>query len=273
VVILGTPAEEGGGGKIYMIQRGALEGVDMAMMIHPADAELDTFNAIAVHELHCEFHGEPSHAAAAPERGRNALDAAVAAYNNVAMLRQHIAIHERIHGIFTHGGDKPNVVPHRAAQTWYVRSGTRDSLQELEPRFLACIEAGAAATGCTVDHHWATPAYDDLVDVPSLLDVYRGHQAARGREVEPAATRPSFIGSTDMGNVSHEVPSIHPMLRVAPDGVSIHTPGFAGFARGPEGDAAVVDGAVVLAKMAVEVFTDPSLLARATAEHRAATGR
>jgi len=270
VVVLGTPAEEGGGGKIHMIDRGALDGVDVAMMVHPADAELDSFKAIAVHELHCEYHGVASHAAAAPEKGRNALDAAVAAYVNVAMLRQHIGIDERIHGIFTHGGDKPNVVPHRAAQAWYVRSGTRASLQDLEPRFLACIEAAAEATGCTVEHRWVTPAYDDLVDIPALLDRYRQHQAGRGRIVEPAASRPSFMGSTDMGNVSHEVPSVHPMVRVAPDGVSIHTPDFAGFARGPEGDAAVIDGAVALARLAVDVFTDPSLLTSARAEHRAA---
>jgi amidohydrolase len=244
-----------------MIERGALEGVDVAMMVHPADAELDSFRAIAVHELHCDFHGVPAHAAAAPERGRNALDAAVATYQNVAMLRQHIGVDERIHGIFTHGGDKPNVVPHRASQAWYVRSGTRESLRALEPRFLACIEAGALATGCTVDHRWVTSPYDDMVDVPALLERYRDHQAVRGRTVDPVATRPSFIGSTDMGNVSHEVPSIHPMMRVAPDGVSIHTPEFAGFARGPEGDAAVIDGAVALASVAVDVFADATLRA------------
>ena len=273
VVFLRPPAEEGGGGKITMIDRGALDGIDLALMIHPADAELDSFRAIAVHELHCEFHGVASHAAAAPEHGRNALDAAVAAYQNVAALRQHIGGDERIHGIFTHGGDKPNVVPHRAAQSWYVRSGSITSLEELEPRFLACLEAGALAAGCTVDHRWVAPPYDSLVDIPSLKERYRVHQEARGRTVLPVESRPQLMGSTDMGNVSHLVPSLHPMVQVSPDGVAIHTPEFAGFARGPEGDRAVVDGAVALASLVVDLFVDASLREDARAQFEAASAR
>ncbi len=266
VVVLGTPAEEGGGGKILMIERGALEGIDAAMMIHPADADLDSFNAIAVHHLDCEFHGRAAHAAAAPEQGRNALDAAVLAYQNVAALRQHITGRERIHGIFTMGGDKPNIVPHRAAQSWYVRSGTRASLQELEPRFLACLEAGALAAGCTLEHRWVSSPYDDLVHVASLSDAYGRHLATRGRTSEPASTRPSLMGSTDMGNVSHVVPSMHPMIRVAPDGVSIHTEAFAEYTGGPEGDRAVVDGAIAMAATMVELWSDASLLRGAREE-------
>ena len=260
VVILGTPAEEGGGGKIAMMERGALVGIDAAMMVHPADADLDSFHAIAVHELHCEFHGAAAHAAAAPHRGRNALDAAVAAYTNVAMLRQHIESNERIHGIFTHGGDKPNIVPHRSAMAWYVRSGTASSLLDLEPRFIDCIEAGALATGCTVDHHWVSPPYDDLVVIPSFARRYADNAATRGRTVAPWTGRMDLMGSTDMGNVSHVVPSIHPMIAVAPPGVAIHTPAFAEHTAAPEGDRAVIDGAVAMARTVVDLWCDATLM-------------
>src|SRR5688500_7803211 len=122
LVILGTPAEEGGGGKELLVQRGAFDGVDAAMMVHPAGADLVLMNVIAIHQMKVRYHGEAAHAAAFPHKGRNALDAAVLGYMNIAALRQHIKPSERIHGIFTHGGDKPNIVPSFAAAEWYVRS-------------------------------------------------------------------------------------------------------------------------------------------------------
>ncbi|MET0737571.1 MAG: amidohydrolase, partial [Acidimicrobiales bacterium] len=124
VVVLGSPAEEGGGGKVFLEERGALDGLDAAMMIHPADGDLQAMNVIAIQQVHVEYHGQAAHAAAFPHRGRNALDAAVLGYMNVAALRQHIRPTERIHGVFTDAGDKPNIVPKYAAAEWYVRSPT-----------------------------------------------------------------------------------------------------------------------------------------------------
>lgn len=252
VRIIGTPAEEGGGGKEFLIRAGAFEGVDAAMMVHPADRDLPTMRAIAIQRLEVTYHGVASHAAAAPELGRNALDAAVLGYVNVAALRQHIGDGERIHGIFTEAGEKPNIVPRRAAAEWYVRSDTTGSLAALQPRVLACLEAGAHAAGCSMDHTWQDPAYADLVDDPWLLAAWVANATALGRPPLDPAEVGHVVGSTDMGNVSHLVPSIHPMLQVAPRGVSIHTPEFAGFARGPEGDRAVVDGAVLMAHTALD---------------------
>ncbi len=266
VVVLGTPAEEGGGGKVLMIERGAFDGVTAALMVHPADADLDSFHAIAVHELRCEYHGRAAHAAAAPEHGRNALDAAVLGYVNVAALRQHIASDERVHGIITHGGDKPNVVPAYAASQWYVRSPTRTSLALLEPRVEAALTAGAAAAGCEMTSEWPNPAYDELLSVPSLDAVYAHHAARRGRRVHPKSSAPRFVGSTDMGNVSHVVPSIHPMVAVAPPGVAIHTEEFALSARGTGGDRGVLDGAYALAATVAEVWSDAALRTHALAE-------
>ena len=243
VRILGTPAEEGGGGKVFMIRRGAFDGVDAAVMVHPADPDLPSIHAIAIHELHVAYTGVAAHAAAAPEKGRNALDAAVLGYVNVAALRQHIRPDERVHGIFTHAGDKPNIVPRSAAAEWYVRSTDLTSLESLKARVLDCLRAGALAAGVTMEHAWRDPAYADLVDDPWLLERWTVHSTALGRPPQDPDVVGAVVGSTDMGNVSHEVPSIHPMIAVAPPGVSIHTPEFARHAGGPAGDRAVMDGA------------------------------
>ncbi|MFZ4518891.1 MAG: M20 family metallopeptidase [Microthrixaceae bacterium] len=252
VRIIGTPAEEGGGGKEFLIRAGAFDGVDAAMMVHPADRDLPTMRAIAIQELNVTYEGRASHAAAAPELGRNALDAAVLGYVNVAALRQHIGTGERVHGIFTDAGEKPNIVPRRAAAQWYVRSDTLDSLAELKQRVLSCLEGGATASGCTMEHTWKDPAYADMVDDPWLMAAWAANAADLDRTPLDPAVVGDVVGSTDMGNVSHLVPSIHPMLAVAPAGVSIHTPEFAAFARGPEGDRAVLDGAVLMARTAID---------------------
>lgn len=250
--ILGTPAEEGGGGKVFLLRRGAFEGVDAALMVHPADRDLTTMSTVAIQQLDAAYSGVASHAAAAPHLGRNALDAAVLGYVNVAALRQHIAPDERVHGIFTHGGDAPNVVPRNAASRWYVRSRDLEGLEALKERVLACLDAGATAAGCAMEHHWKDPAYAELVEDPWLLARWAEHATALGRPPADPAQAGGVLGSTDMGNVSQVVPSIHPMLAVAPLGVSIHTPEFARYARGPAGDSAVLDGAVAMARTVVD---------------------
>jgi amidohydrolase len=266
VVVLGTPAEEGGGGKILMAERGAFDGVDAAMMVHPADADLTTMTTLAIQQLHVTYRGVASHAAAFPEQGRNALDAAVLGYNKVAALRQHIRPDERIHGIFVKGGDKPNIVPAVASQHWYVRSPTVERLDALEERVLACLAAGAAAAGCDFDHEWVERPYADLVDNETLVDTYVANAQRIGRRPGPPDPRHQVVGSTDMGNISHLVPSIHPMIKVASAGVAIHTPAFAEFAASDAGDRAVVDGAKSMALTIADLWSDPSLLEAARGE-------
>ena len=268
VVILGTPAEEGGGGKELLVQRGALEGVDAAMMVHPAGADLSRMDVIAIHQMKVRYHGQAAHAAAFPHKGRNALDAAVLGYINVAALRQHIRPNERIHGIISNGGDKPNIVPRFAAAEWYVRSPTLTSLERLKPRFLACLEAGAQAAGCEMEIEWQDPAYADMVDNATMLDLYRANIGSTGRTViEPREDGPQVVGSTDMGNVSYVVPSIHPMIKAAPVHVSIHTPEFTEYAVSEDGDKAVVDGAKAMAMTIADLWLQPDVLARAKDEH------
>ncbi len=271
VSILGTPAEEGGGGKVFMIRQQAFAGIDAAMMVHPAGAELRSMSTIAIQQCLVTYTGESAHAAAAPEKGRNALDAAVLGYVNVAALRQHILPTERIHGVFTDGGDKPNIVPSRAQTCWYVRSPSVDGLAVLKGRVERCLEAGAMASGCELEIEWIDPAYSDMVDIDAMVDLYAANAARLGRTVRDPAVAGAVVGSTDMGNVSYEVPSIHPIIQAADDGVAIHTPDFARFAAGEQGDRAVLDGAKAMAWTIADLWLAPGALDAARHEHRERT--
>lgn len=261
VVILGTPAEEGGGGKVLMMEHGALDGVDAAMMVHPAGADLRAMSAIAIQQVLVEYHGAAAHAAAAPHKGRNALDAAILGYNNVAALRQHIRPVERIHGVITDGGDKPNIVPAHAASHWYVRAANLRTLEDLKTRVLRCLQAGADAAGCEMTHAWQDPIYADMRDNEPLVDLYAENMARFGRTPLVPADAASVVGSTDMGNVSYAVPSIHPMIAVAPPHVAIHTPEFETYAGSPSGDQAVIDGAKAMAMTIADLWLRPDALA------------
>jgi amidohydrolase len=272
VLVVGTPAEEGGGGKVPLIDGGTFADVEAALMVHPADADLAAMDVVALHQVHVSYTGEAAHAAAAPHMGRNALDAAVLGYVNVAALRQHIDPSERVHGIITDGGDRPNVVPHFARAEWIVRSSTVSRLEALEQRVLTCLQAGADAAGCDMQVEWIDPVYADMIDNAAIVERYQANALALGRTVRPPSRSARVVGSTDMGNVSYAVPSIHPMIQVAPPGVPIHTLAFAGFAAGPEGDRAVIDGAKALAFTVADLWLDVGLVERARAEWRAELG-
>lgn len=261
VAIMGTPAEEGGGGKIRMARNGAFDSIDAAMMIHPADADLIRMDTIAVQNVVVEFFGKEAHAAAAPQLGRNALDAAVLAYTAAGALRQHILPTERLHGVFVRGGDKPNIVPKHTEMLWYARSTTIASLQPLKERLEACFHAGATATGCSCTVEWEDHTYSDMRDNAAMVAAYVANAARYGRQVhDPVTLGRRVMGSTDMGNVSYLVPSIHPMIQVADPGVPIHTREFAAFAASPAGDQAVIDGAKAMAATVIDLWMRPALL-------------
>ena len=266
VVVMGTPAEEGGGGKILMARDGAFDGIDAALMVHPAGFDLARMDVIAVQELTAHYTGEAAHAAAFPHKGRNALDAAVLGYLNVAALRQHIRPNERVHGIVTKGGDKPNIVPAVAQTEWMVRSGSIRTLGPLKARVAACLEAGATAAGCEVEIRWKPVVYADMLDNEVIVSLYAANSEALGRPVAEPDPRQAVVGSTDMGNISYVVPSIHPMIQAAPTGVPIHTPEFASFAAGDQGDRAVVDGALALAWTVADLWLQEGVLDAVRAE-------
>lgn len=269
-LVLGTPAEEGGGGKVIMARAGAFEGVDAAMMVHPAGMELATMGVLAVTCIEVEYRGRASHAAAAPERGVNALDGLVTAYNTIAQLRQHIRRDERIHGIITEGGQAPNIVPERATGVFYVRAATEKRLSELKQRVDRCFEAGALASGAELRQRILGEDYTDMCTNPALASAYQANLARLGRKaVEVAEGHVPVTGSTDMGNVSKLVPSIHPMIAIAPPTVSLHSKEFAEYAASESGNQGILDGAKALAMTAIDVLCEPDLRAAMEASFRA----
>ncbi len=267
---LGTPAEERFGGKELMAREGAFDGVDAAMMIHPSNLNLITMPCIAICDVNVVFQGRAAHASAMPHRGLNALDAAVTAYQAIAQLRQHIKSTDRIHGIITDGGMAPNIVPERAACRFNVRAIDAHELAELKPRVHACFEAGALATGCSVDIRWGETLYLDLKTNWPMAGAYERNGKALGLDFFPMKDLPpGYAGSTDMGNVSHRVPSIHPCLGVAPMNVIIHNAEFARHAVSEKGDRAVIDGAKSMAMTALDLMGDAALLAHAKSDFEA----
>lgn len=258
--LLGTPAEEKGGGKELMARDGAFANTTMAMMIHPAGVNLTTMPSICIAEVKVVYHGQSAHASAMPHRGKNALDGLLLAYQAISNLRQHIRDKERIHGIVTEGGQAPNIVPDRAVGDFYVRAANVRALEALKPRVQACFEAGATASGCEVEVLWSGVDYLDLNTNWPIAEQFQANAEALGREfIDKDKMWSAAAGSTDMGNVTHMLPGIHPMLAAAPANVVIHHPDFADYAGSEMGDAAAIDGAIALAHTALDYLLDPKL--------------
>jgi amidohydrolase len=246
VTVLGTPAEEMKGGKVDLINAGAFKGAAASMMVHPSPDDVLDPQVLAVRHIDVEFHGKDSHAAGAPEKGINALDAFVQAYVNIATLRQQILPTDRLHGIITHGGDAPNIIPSYTRSSWYIRAMTKEHLDELTAKVMACFEAAALATGCTWSTSENSHPYEDLVSSPVLCELFDKNATTLGRTMVRGADMP-VAGSTDMGNVSHVVPAIHPFLSINPGDAVNHQPEFAAATITADGDKAIRDGALAMA--------------------------
>jgi metal-dependent amidase/aminoacylase/carboxypeptidase family protein len=219
--------------------------------------------SIAVGDVEAIYRGVAAHASAMPERGRNALDALVLAYQSLAALRQHISPSERIHGIITDGGQAPNIVPERAVGRFFVRARNVKDLEPLKERVTACFRAGADATGTEVELRWSPVDYQAIRFNEPLATAFQSNAERLGREFVPLDSIPSrFAGSTDMGNVSQRIPSIHPMIASAPPHCTIHNAEFAVHAAAPIGDAAALDGAKALAMTAIDFLCDSELRER-----------
>lgn len=262
VRLLGTPAEEGGGGKILMAREGAFDGLDCAMMIHPADRNLPGFRLIAAATLTAVYTGRPAHAAATPEQGVNALDALVTAYTAIAALRQQVPGGQRIHAIIREGGTATNIIPDRAVGAFGVRAPDRAALEVLLGRVEACLRAGAMAAGAEVEIARDPIEYHDLRVNGPLEACFRANAEALGRVFEEVADLPaSHAASTDFGNVSQMVPGIHPMIATVPPGTAFHTPGFADACAEPEAMRAMMDAAKAMAMTAIDVMWNGDLRA------------
>ncbi|MFT4280907.1 M20 family metallopeptidase [Microbacterium sp.] len=278
--LIGTPAEENGGGKELIIRAGGFDDVDAAGMVHPGSGSGTTSvlgqRTTGVRRIAVTYHGRASHAAGAPWLGRNALDGAVTAYQGVAQLRQHILPTDRIHGIITDGGAAPNIVPERASALFYVRSAEIDSLRELTDRVVAVLEGAALVSGTRAEIEVdPVPPYLPLQTNVALTRRWAAVIGDHGILVpDPPAVVPQGGPSTDMGNVSRFVPSIHPSIGLGgPDDVFPHHADFAHVTVQPPAIEAVVAAAAALAQTAVDYVTDPGLRAEAAAEFAAAGGR
>jgi amidohydrolase len=254
VTVLGTPAEEKYGGKVDLIAAGAFAQASAAMMIHPAPSDVVDATMIAVAEIAVAYHGKTAHASAYPHLGINALDAFVQGYVNISTLRQHLLPTDKVHGIVTHGGDAPNIIPDHTHSSWYVRAQNRERLDELLAKVDACFAAGAVATGCTVEVTRVGHVYDDLAHNPTLVELFDANARALGRPMGRGADLPpSESGSTDMGNVSKVVPSIHPMIGISSHPAVNHQAEFAAHTVTPDGHKAVLDGALGMAWTVIDL--------------------
>lgn len=254
VEVVGTPAEEGGGGKIELLDRGAFLGLDLAMMAHPAPVDAAQARPYAVSHSHIRYRGKAAHAASFPELGVNAADAFTIAQVAIGLLRQQFPSSVRVHGVVTNGGQAPNAIPELTDGSWYVRADTLDELATTEARVRRCFEAGALATGAELSITPQSKPYSDFRTDSAALACYRANAEVLGRvfpESDPA-TRMNRA-STDMGNVSHVVPAIHPYIGLGCFPVVNHQPEFADHCVGAAAAQALRDGATALAWTAIDI--------------------
>ena len=258
VALLGTPAEEDGGGKALLLRAGTFDDVAVAVMVHPGPTDIAAARSLALSEVSVLYRGKESHAAVAPHVGVNAADAVTVAQVAIGLLRQQFAPGQLAHGIVTDGGQAVNVIPGRATLQYAMRATDSDSLRELEGRMFACFAAGALAAGCEYEIDNAAPAYAELKPDQWLAGICRQEMRRLGRDpVAPDVEARFPMGSTDMGNVTQVMPGIHPIIGVDAGGATVHQRAFAAAAAGPSADRAVVDGAIMLARTVVHLAESP----------------
>jgi amidohydrolase len=259
LVFMGTPAEEGGGGKVIMIEAGLFDEIDAAMMFHPSTHTVADRGSLAITEVKLEFTGKPAHASASPEKGINALDAVIQTFNGLNALRQHIKDGARIHGIITKGGTKPNIVPEHAAASFYVRAPENDYRDELLEKLRHCAEGAAVATGATLTFETVGHAYKAMKSNKAMAEAFTKNLETLGEPLNPPPPD-AGLGSTDMGDVSQTVPAIHAYIQIADEKVAGHSREFAQAANSERGREVMLIAAKALAMTAVDLLTDPDLV-------------
>jgi amidohydrolase len=264
VQVIGTPAEEGGGGKVKLIRAGVFEGVDCAMMIHGFDRTILHQDLLGIVRTDFEYAGKAAHAAADPWVGVNALDACIQTFNAVSMLRQQVRPDCRIHGIIVNGGAAANIIPEYAKATFYVRAPRIDSMWELHRRVIACAEGAARAAGATLTVTQHEMVYEPLKRNQTLLDLFAANMREPGL-VEGEAV-PDRLGSSDVGNVSQVLPTIQPMVAIAPTGMAIHTRDFVAAAIKPLAHAGMLAAAKTMAMTTYDLLADPARVRAAKEE-------
>ncbi len=269
LIFFGTPGEEGGGGKVKMVEAGLFEGVDAAMMFHPSSDTVLDRTSLAITEVEIEFAGKPAHASGSPEKGINALDAVIQTFNGLNALRQHIKDGARIHGIITDGGAKPNIVPEHAAALFYVRALQNEYRDELLEKLRACAQGAALATGATLAFNIVGHSYKAMRPNHALGDAFVSNLATLGEPLDPPPPG-SGMGSTDMGDVSQAVPSIHAYIRICDRDIAGHSREFAQASISERGQDVMLTAAKALAMTAIDVLASPDLVVRMHEEFESA---
>ena len=259
IIVLGTPAEEVFGGKIDMAREGVFQEIDAAMVVHPNTRNMATMEMLACVSLDVEFFGKPSHAAVQPHEGINALEALILAFNSINSLRQHMKERARIHGIITDGGEAPNIIPGHSAARFLVRAPDRTYLEELKGKVLNCFMGASLASGARLKYTFGDRVYSPMKNNLALAELFRRNLELLGRHVEAFDSR-CGCGSTDMGNVSQIVPSIHASVAIAPPEISLHTPEFDLAAASEEGHRGLLDAAKAMAMTVADVLSWPEKL-------------
>lgn len=267
ILVIGTPAEEIYGGKAIMVEKGAFKNVDIAMMVHPGTRDTAITRALACQTLDIEFTGKAAHAAANPESGINALEAMLISFTAINSLRQHIKSSARIHGIITDGGGAANIVPAHSAGNFIVRAEDNAYLDELKEKVLNCFAGAATATGARLEYRWGE-RYAPMRNNLPLARLFTRNMDSLGRKISLVADSDFSFGSTDMGNVSQVVPSIHAFVAIAPPEVLLHSPEFAAAAVSETGTEGMLDAARALAMTASELLAHPELVAEIKELHQ-----
>ena len=260
VRVMGTPAEEGGGGKILLLQRGAFAGAHMAMMTHPVPLDIIKLPIIASEQFRIRYTGKEAHASFCPELGINAADALTVSGVAIGLLRQQIRADDRVHGIITRGGDAPNIIPAHTEAEYVIRGADLAKLEVMRERVMRCFEAGALATGATLDVLSRHEPYAEMHHDPDIAAAYQRNAESLGRTFGPFD--PRAAASTDMGNVSLAIPSIHPGIGIDSLPASNHQPEFAAHCITPAADHALRDGALAMAWAAIDCATDEAIRTR-----------
>ncbi|GIY15293.1 peptidase M20 domain-containing protein 2 [Caerostris extrusa] len=260
LVALGTPAEEKGGGKIKMLELGAFRDVNIAMMVHPTPYNHISGTTLCNAKYIVEFRGRDAHAGATPWEGRNALDAAVHCYQSIGLLRQHIKPSWRIQVIITKGGTAVNIIPSLTTLEVVLRTPTRDETRQLQSRVEACFTSAAVATGCEVHFQYdAANLYENVITNKTLADLFKKHAETLGMDTDPGEVRDLLFGSTDMGNVSHVIPSIHPFYAIQSEEIN-HTRSFTEASGSKQAQHPTLLVSKAMAMTAVEILRSPQLL-------------
>jgi amidohydrolase len=271
--IIGTPAEEGGGGKILLAEAGVFDDIDAAIMMHPSTRYMVNRGSLANSRVEIVFHGKAAHAAGSPDKGINALDAVIQTFNGINSRRLHMRHDARVHGIITHGGDAVNIIPARASAVFSLRARRRAYQRQLVAMLKDVAEGAALLTGARLEWN-ERRGYDNMVPNPTIARLCGENMQSLGLNVvEPSPVE--RMGSTDMGDISQVIPAIHAYFAIAPDEVSGHSIEMAEAACSGAGDRAIVDAAKSLAMTAVDLLAEPEFLEQAREEHRtmAAEGR